>query len=540
MRITDLQLGQGKNILNISDVLSKLNIGDVLKAHILEFTADQLLLKLMDGTTVTASSMVPLDVKKGDIVDFRVKEKTDSRIFIETVKKGEPDDGNEDNIKLKLSRMDIKPDSKNIDIAKAIESNSLPFNKENFEKVLSAVKAFKDLSPQKAAFFASHNININEKSIKALSDLVDGRMKIGQALGSIQQLLEDMEDVNVLKNLEQRLANLKNEKNSENNKNQINSKSNDSTEAEKAKTSQNTHSAAHDKTSDIKAAEKYNKINSEEIINLLKNKGKDEGVAEILRFLKNNPGGLAEKNSQELNQLLRGFRINNENNAAESLKKVNENANDTNGSDSLKKESVLRRTLENIYVKLDSKNPELNVKKLYRDIYETLEVIKESVAGSLAKNSDEIMSKIESIQNNIKFLNELSNYSTYVQIPINLMNKLTNGEIYVLKRDSRKKKINPEDTTMYISLDTQNIGKVDSLISLNKKNISVNMRVEELKVSEFFKENHKQLYNRLADIGYKLVDLKCRVVSEDVNLLNINNIVKNETTGSRRAIDCKI
>jgi hypothetical protein len=263
-------------------------------------------------------------------------------------------------------------------------------------------------------------------------------------------------------------------------------------------------------------------------------------VAEILRFLKNNPGGLAEKNSQELNQLLRGFRINNENNAAESLKKVNENANDTNGSDSLKKESVLRRTLENIYVKLDSKNPELNVKKLYRDIYETLEVIKESVAGSLAKNSDEIMSKIESIQNNIKFLNELSNYSTYVQIPINLMNKLTNGEIYVLKRDSRKKKINPEDTTMYISLDTQNIGKVDSLISLNKKNISVNMRVEELKVSEFFKENHKQLYNRLADIGYKLVDLKCRVVSEDVNLLNINNIVKNETTGSRRAIDCKI
>jgi hypothetical protein len=70
--------------------LSKLNIGDVLKAHILEFTADQLLLKLMDGTTVTASSMVPLDVKKGDIVDFRVKEKTDSRIFIETVKKVNP------------------------------------------------------------------------------------------------------------------------------------------------------------------------------------------------------------------------------------------------------------------------------------------------------------------------------------------------------------------------------------------------------------------------------------------------------------------
>jgi hypothetical protein len=76
--------------------------------------------------------------------------------------------------------MDIKPDSKNIDIAKAIESNSLPFNKENFEKVLSAVKAFKDRVLKRPLSFASHNININEKSIKALSDLVDGRMKIGQ------------------------------------------------------------------------------------------------------------------------------------------------------------------------------------------------------------------------------------------------------------------------------------------------------------------------------------------------------------------------
>lgn len=542
MRITDLQLGQTKNLMSISDVLSKLNVGDVLKAHILEFAADQLLLKLLDGTTVTASTMVPIDAKKGDLVDFRVKEKTDSQIFIETLKRGEPDTGIEDNIKLRLSRMDIKPDTKNIEIANAIESNNLPVNKEIFEKVLNTLKTFNDLSPQKAAFFASHKINIDEKSIKALSDLVDGKMKIGQTLDSIKGLLEEIEDIKVLDKLEKGLADLKNMKDSENNKNGLYSKFNKSNDAVTAKTSQNTVFTASNEATGIKVSDVLtdglDKSNSEEIIKLLKNKGEEAETAEILKFLKNNPDGLTGKNGREPDLLLKNLKLHNKNNSEENFI----NADDTESSHNGKRESILHKTLDNIYVKPDSKNleSELNIKKIYRDIYETLEVIKDSVAGSSIKNSHEILNKIDNVQNNIKFLNEINSYSTYVQIPVNMADKHTSGEIYVLKRDPKRKKINPEDTTMYISLDTQNIGKVDSLINLNKKNISVNMRVEDEKVSGFLKENHKQLYNILAEIGYKLVDLKCRVVSEDANLININDIVKNETAGNRAAIDCKI
>jgi hypothetical protein len=44
----------------------------------------------------------------------------------------------------------------------------------------------------------------------------------------------------------------------------------------------------------------------------------------------------------------------------------------------------------------------------------------------------------------------------------------------------------------------------------------------------------------LDDIGYKLVDLKCRIISEDVNLLNVNDVVNKEMAGSKVSIDCKV
>ncbi len=65
MRITDMNSGQNLSIGNISDILSKLNVGDVLRAQIIESAANELFLKLFDGTTVKATAMVPIDVKKG-------------------------------------------------------------------------------------------------------------------------------------------------------------------------------------------------------------------------------------------------------------------------------------------------------------------------------------------------------------------------------------------------------------------------------------------------------------------------------------------
>ncbi len=560
MKITDINIGQAANIGKILDLLGKLDVGDVLKAQILEFTANELLLKLSDGTTVTASTMVPLDVKKGEFVDFKVKSKSDSQIFIETVKNGENKAGTENSIELKLAAIDIKPEPQNIEIAKAIESNNLTVDKNIFEKVFNAIRAFKDLNPQKAVFLASNNVNINENNIRALNDIVEGRMKIGRNLSDLMESLAETRDVKVLEKMSSSLLKLEDSKNETGNKKPGNEfekvppKINENTQTESNKAFRNT--ALNEESpvagqgiekalADLKQKfVKYSdKISPEEVLKQLKNPEDTGKVIEFIKSKAGSPGSFSTEDRKELENILKDV-ISKAN--KEKVKSDNTvNTKNTNHETDLKSDKGavnLHKAFEKIYIKLDSKDidTDLNIKKTYKDIYEKLEVIKENVVNSSIASRDDILNKIDNIQSGIRFLNEINSHSTYVQIPINILNKNTSGEIYILKRGPKREKINTENLTMYISLDTKNMGKVDSLIDLNRKNLSVNMRVREKSIQELVKDNYNELYKRLADIGYKLVDLKCRVTEEEANLLNINDIIKKEMPGSRVSIDYKI
>jgi hypothetical protein len=127
-----------------------------------------------------------------------------------------------------------------------------------------------------------------------------------------------------------------------------------------------------------------------------------------------------------------------------------------------------------------------------------------------------------------------------VQIPLNIWSGNLTGELHVLKRDNKRKRIDPEDTTVVIALDTANLGKIESVIGVNKKNISINMRVENEETIKLIKESYGKLYNRLSSIGYKLVDMKYRIIDDELDLLNINKVVPNELKKHKKSLDIKI
>jgi hypothetical protein len=109
-----------------------------------------------------------------------------------------------------------------------------------------------------------------------------------------------------------------------------------------------------------------------------------------------------------------------------------------------------------------------------------------------------------------------------------------------MKKDSKKKAIDPENVTMFISLDTVNLGKIDSLLNISKKNISLNMRLENAEIINFIKQNYKDLYYRLSEKGYKLVDVKYRLHGEEANIITVKEIVKKETQSNSISIDCRL
>jgi len=127
-----------------------------------------------------------------------------------------------------------------------------------------------------------------------------------------------------------------------------------------------------------------------------------------------------------------------------------------------------------------------------------------------------------------------------VQIPLSIFNKSTTGELYMLKRGSKSKKLDPSNVTVLISLDSNNIGRIDTLLSIDKKNISTNFRLENSDVFKVLKENHKMLYTSLIEKGFRLVDFTYRLMNEPISIINFESEAKKEFIKSPNNIDIMI
>jgi hypothetical protein len=151
------------NAVMSPDLVSRLGIGDIIKARIIGMTSSELLLKLFDGTAVKAVMQNELDVKPGDTIELLVKGKQDNRLITETVKK--PQDAIESRpaIEQRLKELDIKPDVKSQAVAKELLENEMPLEKEQIVRLLDILHEFKELKPSEAVFLAANNIKADEE-----------------------------------------------------------------------------------------------------------------------------------------------------------------------------------------------------------------------------------------------------------------------------------------------------------------------------------------------------------------------------------------
>lgn len=558
MKISQVLQNQGMNISGLPDILGKLKTGDVVRAQILDFTANELILKLFDGKTVTAATTAPVDAKRGDIVDFTVKGKNENQVILEPVKNPSIKGSDTDlTLKKQLLAMEVNPEEKNLEIAKEITKYSLPFNKETFKAIADLVAKFKDLTPEKAAFLTSSSINVEEKNIDSLNQLISGKAKLSTDIADLAGMLSEISDKDAIKNIVKQLAdynpsrfNLNSETTNDASINNIIQKNaaaevNQTNFAEKAAIKL-TDSLEKDMAATGAAKPNANLLMDlkESIIKLVSNESefpeklngdlqeliaKKLGQAELPDKIKSNINLIIDKLSQKLKEQPQE--------QGESVILP-----DAGNMDEHAPKSILKRVFQKLYVKPESDTVlnDLNVKELYKDISKAVEIVKENIEKSPITNKNEIVSKIDTLDNNLRFINDLNNHNTYIQIPIALRNTKTQGELYILKKESKRKKLDPENVTMFISLDTINIGRVDSLISLDRKNVSVNMRVEDERVFDLIKEKYKDLYEVMKENGYKLVNLNYRMIEETPNVMNVESIAKKEDEKNKRSIDLKL
>lgn len=188
MRIDGLSSSQLQGTQSIGDILGKLQVGDIIKAKILEISGGEVLLKMFDGTEFKAATASNINAKPGETLELMVSGREDGRLFMETVKKGEGVDvGTE--LKFQLEKLDFKPTEANLGVAASLKASALPISKEIMDKAVSLMQKFSQISSDKAVFLASKDIAPLEKNATMLINLLDGKLKLGKGLDELQKQL---------------------------------------------------------------------------------------------------------------------------------------------------------------------------------------------------------------------------------------------------------------------------------------------------------------------------------------------------------------
>lgn len=186
---------------------------------------------------------------------------------------------------------------------------------------------------------------------------------------------------------------------------------------------------------------------------------------------------------------------------------------------------------------------ELNASKLYRELDSRLDSVKAAIHASEMQQAkaDMISGAVNLLGDTIRLMEQLNSGGLmYYQMPVKISDNNTTAELYIMKKQKNKKKIDPGDTVMFISLDTVHIGRVETLIDIKNKNISVQMRTESQEISDYIKDYTKDLYNGFSGLGYKLTGIRFKTMDRQADPLMQEKLLEEMRQGYIGRVDFRI
>ena len=517
------------NISNKNDILSRLNVGDAIRVQVVEASAETLTLRLPDGSLINASSLLQLNISIGDFLDLSVNHKTDSQIFVEIVKEAGTNSVKSAEIKNMLLALNIPVNDQNMEIAQEMIRNNVALTKENFQWISKLLNQYKQMTPEKALFMVGNEIPVDEKNMMLLDQFVQHKQQIGDQLKTLMAQLnklaegagrpQDPSSTNVPNNADH-TGQLQRVPNNEETyiPRQPGVQTSETTEAGRQNVLMQRDTGARGQMPAEGKIESSNADQKPVIPSDTGNgsvQGKEAAIREMSQKLANvqnmtdhliqgkgtnvlEPGQLdtvlsreaAAQEAKDLGALIK------------TLFKVV----DASGADRLPQDIQAEKTI--------------------KDIAEIVGRIRTEIEPLNIAEKQNILSTINHIEESLKFIEHLNRDTTFVQIPLHINGQDTTAELYVFKDARKKKKVDPSDATVLLSLFTINLGQVEAMIHIVNKNVECLFRLEDKRILEFIRKNSTPLYSLLDAQGYNLTKVSYKHITrqQQANIVNVQKI----------------
>lgn len=149
-------------------------------------------------------------------------------------------------------------------------------------------------------------------------------------------------------------------------------------------------------------------------------------------------------------------------------------------------------------------------------------------------DKDVLSGQIQTIKSSLSYLNDMSQNLVFVQMPVQLNDQVQNMDLYI-KKNPKKKDIDPNHCSIFLSLDTENCHTVKTLLEVNRDVASITFKLKDEEMVAYFQEHLTLLEETLKDKGYHNALINAIEFKQ-----NEDHVLEGEEDYSDHVIDVKL
>lgn len=491
----------GKNRTASSKNLLSLETGDRFKATVLDIKRNQVTIRLSDGTSLTAKSLVIPDAHIGEEMEFIVQSNKDGQILINISEQGS--EQQQQNLLLNiLSSANIMVTEDTLNILKALMDAELPIDKNTIQTLLQQLKTNSEADLKSLIFMLKEDISITSENIKFVQQTAKHENNIKNQIETLSWKIAALDEPEIKQSIleiflptsEKEIFDIE-----------------DNIISEKIQDFQMPQELTEEQKNILQNTIELFKTD-ESILKHLLEALKDTGdtkqifssLAEI--FPDNNKLFFEVLGNDTLIETF--TELFDEKNSA--LEKETDNEKATKLSNAIKKE---------LFIDLDKQTTTEEFNSYYQKLNEKLSQALKTIEKSNTPASQELKETLNSLKDNIDFMSQINNFQEFVQIPFAVNGNENQCDLYIFN-ETKHKKISKNRASVLLALDLKMLGHFEAFIQKDFNNISCQFRTVKQGTQELLKTNMPLLQAALKNEGYNLYHVAYKQITEPFNILN--------------------
>lgn len=180
-----------------------------------------------------------------------------------------------------------------------------------------------------------------------------------------------------------------------------------------------------------------------------------------------------------------------------------------------------------------------HIKKAVQELPEQLKELKVLIEHADSTVKETVTAKFDQIEKQMLMMNEVKRFDCY-QIPVQISQQQTAAELYVYRYRGGKKTVDPENILILLGLDTQYMGRVETLIKTNGKSLNIEFNLEDMRLGDEMKIDAVSLEQAAKESGYNLAGISVKQLAARTTVLNAENRLEKEAGVSAGNVDVRI